>query len=64
MSIRHLGQGSGFTAALVTTAIIGAVLAATPIGLGAGIVLGGFAGVGSDHLVKDVAGRMYDAWGS
>ena len=55
-------QGSGFTAALFTTAIIGAVLAATPVGLAVGIVIGGAAGVGSDRLVKELAGWAYDQW--
>ena len=55
-------QGSGFTMALVTTVAISAFLAATPVGLAVGIVVGGFAGVGSDRLVKEVAGWAYDQW--
>ena len=58
---RHAAmQGSGFTAALFTTAMIGAVIAATPVGLAVGIVVGGLAGVGSDRLVKKAAGWAYD----
>lgn len=54
--VESVSFGAGITAG----AVIGTVIALTPVGLFVGIVAGGAAAVGADYLVKDFTGWLYD----
>ncbi|QCF27190.1 hypothetical protein [Hydrocarboniclastica marina] len=53
-------QGGSFFAGLGAGAVIGTVIALTPVGLVIGVVAGGAIAVGADYLVKDLINLAYD----
>ncbi|WP_339806753.1 hypothetical protein, partial [uncultured Marinobacter sp.] len=55
-------EGSSFGLGILAGAVIGTVIAVTPVGLAIGIVVAGATAVGVDYAVKDFAGWMYDQW--